>query len=524
MKGSIRLYLAIFSQFVIAVFLVGLVLNVQNKQKHDSVGINLAGRQRMLSQKMTKEILLFAQGALTVEQVNNTMAVFDQTLKALTSGGKAPLDLNRTKFSILPEAGSKPVLSQLKTVESIWTNFHAAADKFLQQKDADALEYINKNNVKLLQEMNKAVFLMDAAASGKVAAMKKLLVWGLVLLSALFVATLYTVRKNVQVIFNLLGKLTAGLSSAAERTWESAGIVSETSLLLAEGASEQAASIQETSASLEEMSSMTKQNADNANHADNLVKETGQIVAAANDSMNELTTSMNQISKSSEETSKIIKTIDEIAFQTNLLALNAAVEAARAGEAGAGFAVVAEEVRNLALRASEAARNTSSMIDETTTKINDGSKLVHDTNESFHNVSDSSTKVAELVSEITAASNEQAQGIEEVNIAVAEMEKVTQQNAASSEESAAAAVELIAQAEQMRGFVGELENLVGAGKKAVKRSPAKNSAIARAVEQRAVIAPARQPAALATVAARETRSQAEQIIPLDDGFNEFDDF
>jgi methyl-accepting chemotaxis protein len=163
-----------------------------------------------------------------------------------------------------------------------------------------------------------------------------------------------------------------------------------------------------------------------------------------------------------EETSKIIKTIDEIAFQTNLLALNAAVEAARAGEAGAGFAVVAEEVRNLAMRSAEAAKGTANLIEGTVKKIKDGSDLVTATNKAFTEVATSASKVGELVSEIAAASNEQAQGIEQVNKAVTEMDKVTQQNAANAEESASASEEMSAQAEQMRGIVGELIAIVGA--------------------------------------------------------------
>ena len=134
---------------------------------------------------------------------------------------------------------------------------------------------------------------------------------------------------------------------------------------MAEGASEQAASLEETSSSLEEMSSVTNQNAAHAQEADVLMKESNRVVNQANDSMVELTVSMDEILKAGEETQKIIKTIDEIAFQTNLLALNAAVEAARAGEAGAGFAVVADEVRSLAIRAADAAKNTANLIEGT---------------------------------------------------------------------------------------------------------------------------------------------------------------
>jgi methyl-accepting chemotaxis protein len=121
---------------------------------------------------------------------------------------------------------------------------------------------------------------------------------------------------------------------------------------------------------------MTKQNAENAAQADVLMKEANSVVSQADESMKEMTVSMKEISTASEETSKIIKTIDEIAFQTNLLALNAAVEAARAGEAGAGFAVVAEEVRNLAMRSADAAKSTAELIEGTVKKVSDGTQLV----------------------------------------------------------------------------------------------------------------------------------------------------
>jgi methyl-accepting chemotaxis protein len=212
---------------------------------------------------------------------------------------------------------------------------------------------------------------------------------------------------------------------------------------------------------MEEMSSMTQQNADNAKHANSLMEEAKNTVQRADVSMKELTVSMREISGASEETSKIVKTIDEIAFQTNLLALNAAVEAARAGEAGAGFAVVAEEVRNLAMRAAEAAKSTSVLIEGTVKKIKAGSDLVNKTNEDFIEVAKNSGKVGELIEEISAASTEQAQGIGQVSKAVAEMDKVVQQNAANAEESASAAEEMNAQAQNMKGITDSLNQMVG---------------------------------------------------------------
>ncbi len=247
-----------------------------------------------------------------------------------------------------------------------------------------------------------------------------------------------------------------GIMESSEQIGSASGDLSSGNQQLAERTSDQASSIEETSSSLEEMSSMTKQNADNANQADHLMNDSKQIVKTANESMVELTASMEDISKASEETSKIIKTIDEIAFQTNLLALNAAVEAARAGEAGAGFAVVAEEVRNLAMRAAEAARNTSELIEGTVKRIKEGSELVAKTNEHFTSVAASTIQVGELVSEIAGTSNEQAQGIEQVNRSVSQMDQTIQQNAANAEESASASEEMNTRVEDMKEYVEEL--------------------------------------------------------------------
>jgi methyl-accepting chemotaxis protein len=318
-------------------------------------------------------------------------------------------------------------------------------------------------------------------------------------------------------VANPINYISSGLAEGASQVAAASTQIASSSHSLAEGSSEQAASLEETSSSLEEISSMTKQNADNANQADVLMKETNTVVSTARDSMAHLTASMNEITQASEETSKIIKTIDEIAFQTNLLALNAAVEAARAGEAGAGFAVVADEVRNLAMRAAEAAKNTSVLIEGTLQKVSRGSEYVLETSGAFEQVEEQSEKAGQLVTEIAAASREQSDGIEQLNRAVNEMDKVVQQNAASAEESSSASQEMSTQADSMHTLVQDLVSLVGGngtvdkgrGRKAVRKS------------QSAVAGLNATP--IATSAKSASNSEAEKLIPFDEK-SDFADF
>jgi len=169
---------------------------------------------------------------------------------------------------------------------------------------------------------------------------------------------------------------------------------------------------------------------------------------------------MADISQAGEETSKIIKIIDEIAFQTNLLALNAAIEAARAGEAGAGFAVVAEEVRNLAMRSVDAAKDTASLIESTNRKVRDGADVVNHAAAAFSKVAESTSDVGALLGKITVASDEQAQGIEQVSKAGANLDAVIQNNVAQAQEAASISEQMNAQAEQMKDFVNKLVSLI----------------------------------------------------------------
>ncbi|MGE0086186.1 MAG: methyl-accepting chemotaxis protein [Desulfococcaceae bacterium] len=278
-------------------------------------------------------------------------------------------------------------------------------------------------------------------------------------------------------LLNRINEVILGLDRVGKEIESASGRVSSTGHHLTEGASRQAAAVEETSASLEEIASMIQQNARNVSHSNNLMIETSRVVFQAGGSMTELTASMEKISSTGDQTKKVIRTIEEIAFQTNLLALNAAVEAARAGESGAGFAVVAEEVRNLAMRSGEAAKNTASLIEASVEGIRSGTQLVFRANEAFGRVAQGSRKVAELLEEVTAASQDQAEGIRQVSRAMVEIDKVTQENAASVEETGAAIAEIEGQIKRIKDFVMELVSLGGGKKKSIGSESRENREI-----------------------------------------------
>lgn len=264
-------------------------------------------------------------------------------------------------------------------------------------------------------------------------------------------------KNNINTVIETLDQALQQVTQGAEQVSSASQQISAGSQSLAQGANQQASSLEEISSSLEEMASMTKQNADNANQAKNLSSEANNNASQGKISMSRMSESINKIKESSDQTAKIVKTIDEIAMQTNLLALNAAVEAARAGEAGRGFAVVAEEVRNLAQRSADAAKNTANMIEESVKNAEEGVSIAGDVAKSFEAIANSNSMVDGLIAEIAIASKEQSQGIEQVNSAVAQLDKLTQQNAANSEESASAAEELSSQAEELQNMVSQFQ-------------------------------------------------------------------
>jgi methyl-accepting chemotaxis protein len=262
-------------------------------------------------------------------------------------------------------------------------------------------------------------------------------------------------------IMAVLAKMSRNLRSTVAEVHDTAvavtqisGQIAERTLHLQTRTEDQASSLEETAAAMEQLTATVKQNADSARDANSLAQNASDIASKGGEIVEEVVHTMNSIDDSSRKIVEIISVIDGIAFQTNILALNAAVEAARAGEQGRGFAVVATEVRNLAQRSSNAAREVKALIDASVSQIHAGTKLVEHAGSTMHEIVQSVRQVSERVGAITTASDEQRLGIEEVNSAISQMDQVTQQNAKMVEQALGAAENLREQADHLNHAVG----------------------------------------------------------------------
>ena len=319
-----------------------------------------------------------------------------------------------------------------------YNNYRASVEELMKWNRDNATQTAAETG----QKVHTAISIISFSIAGAMA---------LAIFSAFLI-----VRRTNQVLFKAITSLKEGSTQLSAASFE----VSEASNSLAQGASEQAASIEETSASLEEMSSMTASNAQSARQAKGIAEDMRKAADESTQHMREMEQAMDAIKDSSAGISQIIKTIDEIAFQTNILALNAAVEAARAGEAGAVFAIVAEEVRNLAQRSANSAKETSSKIEGALRSSERGVQISAKVAGSLGGIVGKARDMNAIVSEIATATDEQNKGIRELSEAVTQMDKVTQGNASSAEETAAASQELNGNAASLNDTVHELMSLV----------------------------------------------------------------
>ncbi|NIA15002.1 MAG: DUF3365 domain-containing protein [Nitrospiraceae bacterium] len=394
---------------------------------------------------------------------DKTRELFEVSMAALVDGGTTYSDLDMTKAIEVPATEAPAIRAQLTDVQNLWGELRDCV-AMLRTQEVESTEYsvglglLRVKNMETLKSMHAAVGLFQAASEARTEfATNVQYVMGVVAVLAFLSVVLYIRRK----ITSPLLQMAATLDLRASQVYSSSKRVARSSQSMAEGATGQALSLEETSASLEEMAAMTRQNADSTEQANVMAQDVHGAAKEGSEAMGRMSRAIEEIKRSSDQTAHIIKTIDEIAFQTNLLALNAAVEAARAGDAGKGFAVVAEEVRNLAQRSAEAAKNTAELIEGAQKNASNGVAVSNEVGKILEQVATGIGKVTQLMVEISLASDQQTQGIDQVNITVAEMNQVTQSNAENSEDAAAASEELSLQANDLNEMVDVLQNIVG---------------------------------------------------------------
>jgi len=357
----------------------------------------------------------------------------------------------------------------------------------------------------VLTPLNRAVSLLDQVAKGD-----------------LSMSVVAPGNNEIGRLFSAIISMQQSLLNTVSRVRSSTAIINTGAKEIAAGnldlssrTETQASSLQETAASMEQLTGTVKQNAENALQANQLALSASQTAVKGGDVVSQVVSTMEAINASSKKIVDIISVIDGIAFQTNILALNAAVEAARAGEQGRGFAVVASEVRSLAQRSASAAKEIKELISDSVDKVESGSRLVGHAGMTMSEVVDSVRRVTDIVSEISAASREQSEGINQVNLAITQMDAVTQQNAALVEQAAAAAQSLQTQALTLAEAVSIFridgkQTVQPSGRAVAPLVPvASNKAVAAAVRATPVAAAA--PAAVAAIAAKPARNVVPPI-------------
>ena len=263
----------------------------------------------------------------------------------------------------------------------------------------------------------------------------------------------HSLLHSIEKMRGSLSGIVAGVRNGTDTIATASNQIAAGNLDLSSRTEEQASALEETASSMEELTSIVRQNADNAQQANQLAISASGAAENGGKVIEQVVGTMAGINSASTKIADIIGVIDGIAFQTNILALNAAVEAARAGEQGRGFAVVASEVRSLAQRSAQAAKEIKVLIEDSVSKVDDGAQLVEKAGRTMQEIVSSVRHVADVVAEISAASREQSAGIEEVNRAITQMDEVTQQNAALVEQAAAAAASMQDQAGQLAQLV-----------------------------------------------------------------------
>jgi len=421
-------------------------------------------------------------------------------------------------------------LGYLNSVESAAKTYEESLKGFIavmqetsenQKKRFIAVNELSTSIDAIADEGFSAIVTTSEETSSSLSNASWMMIIGVV--AGLFISVIlafFLIKSIVKVVVDSVKSLSEGTAQVVSASEQ----ISSASVSLAEGASSQASSVEEVSATIEEATASNNQNADNSREANLLAQHSNDAARIGNQQVSDLMVAMEKITDSSQKIAKIIKTIDEIAFQTNLLALNAAVEAARAGEHGLGFAVVAEEVKNLAERSAGAAKEITGIIEASIDQVKMGTEVANRTKESFTEILTSIKKTSDLIGEIAISAKEQAEGMNQIATAMGSVDQITQQNASASEETAAAAEELNAQALSMLESVAEIAALAGydIGKESVKASAAKRTSTSGLSMPPKRLAMAPKKAKSTSFSSSSSKRTNDDVFPLDeDDLKEF---
>jgi methyl-accepting chemotaxis protein len=406
---------------------------------------------------------------------------------------------------LLKEAQSGSFTVDAKEFFKTWTDFISQMD--------DVIQVAVKSGTTLSEQISHKARNMFIGFS----------IGACILLAIIISLSFFTYRSIVRILDQSLNEL----NEASKQILMGSSQLASSSSSLADGASRQAAAIEESSAASEEMASQLKMTVENIRELNRFSDLTEKSMKASHKALRQTAEALKQVVANSESAMKIIKHIDEIAFQTNLLALNAAVEAARAGEAGAGFAVVAEEVRSLAMRSAEASKETQQVIETVVEAVRRVDELTQETLKLFYQMGDDAKKVADIVKEIRVAAEEQSKGVDQLNQAVNELNQVVQENASRAEELAAVSEELDAQSQLMASLIVKIASFAGISIDSAKttgqtlKEPVDVKAAAKAPVPSTVTS-RKTSAKISPKQSQPAReAKPEEIIPLDDDFSDF---